>query len=228
MTRHRLQARGIAQARLAELFDEAGCPLCRQAAHSADRFIGSMLWERVSDVAFQRELVEARGFCGPHTTAVVTADRRQMGGTLGSAILEGTVLGGRLHELDEARRHRGRTRTKKLAEVRARPRCPVCAQRDVAVADAVAGLLETVEDPAWADAMGGADFCLDHLVLLMAEDDGSPAWRAIEDRQLARLQELRDRLAGFVHHSSHDRRHLRTAEEDAATGEAARVLGADT
>jgi len=228
VTRHRLRARGIAQARLAELFDEGGCPLCRQATRSVDRFIGSMLWERVSDVSFQRELAEARGFCGPHVTVVLAADRREMGGTLGTAILEGTVLAARLRELEEARRHRGRTRAKRLAEARVHPRCPVCVQRGIAVADAVAGLLETTDDPAWADALGRAELCLDHLVLLMTEGSGSPGWLAIEDRQLGRLHELRDRLTRFVHHSSHDRRHLLSGEEESATGQAARALGGDT
>ena len=40
-------------------------------------------------------------------------------------------------------------------------------------------------------------------------------------------QPLRERLVAFAHHSSHDRRHLRTPDQEASVDEAARVLGGD-
>ena len=215
-------------ARLADLFEGGGCPLCRHGERSAARFLESMLWERVSDVGFQRELVEARGFCPRHTHEVVIADRRHMGGTLGSAILFGTVLRERLRELEDARRHAGRTRGRRLEAARAAPTCPACAQCDAAVSDAVAGLIEVAADPAWSEALAAAPFCLDHLERLMIAGAGADPWRTIEDRQVARLRALADRLASFVHHSSHDRRHLLTEDELRAADSVEGLLGGNT
>jgi len=222
-----LPVRGISQARLADLFDAPGCPLCRHAERSTARFLESMLWERVSDVGFQRELVEAGGFCGRHTRQVIVTDRRRMGGTLGSAILFGALLGARIRALDEARRHRGRTRVKRIAATRATPQCPACAQGEVAVSGAIDGFLEVAAEAAWANALGSAAFCVDHLGRLMVAGASSDAWRSIEDRQVARLRELHGRLADFVHHSSQDRRHLRTDDEERAADEATALLAGE-
>jgi hypothetical protein len=228
VTRQALPARGIAQAQLAELLEAAGCPLCRHGARSVERFIASMLWERVSDTTFRLELVESGGFCDNHTRAVTLADRKHMGGTLGTAILHRAVLEARLTAVEEARRHRGRSRAKRLAAALVPARCPACVQRETAVADALAGLLELAGDPAWSNALVETPFCLDHLGRLIAAGGDSRPWLEIEERQLARLRELTTRLASYVHHSSHDRRHLLTDAERGAADEATRTIAGET
>ena len=47
-------------------------------------------------------------------------------------------------------------------------------------------------------------------------------------RQLARFEDLRRRLDGYAHHSSHDRVQLMTDEERGAADDATRVLGGDS
>jgi hypothetical protein len=53
----------------------------------------------------------------------------------------------------------------------------------------------------------------------------SDEWRAVEARQLVRVEALRARLESFAHRSAHDRRHLITDDERRAADEAAELLG---
>ena len=216
-----------ADARLADAIQGPGCPLCRQRTAQERSYIASILSEFVNDVAFRGRLDKARGFCEPHVHALVEADRRGSGGLTGPAILFHAVLRVRLREVIEANAARGRSRSKRVTEARAAPACPICA--DVRRADlvTVAGLVDLTADPGWAEAAASAQFCLEHVLALMATDPGTAAWSAIEARQLARLRELHDRLESFVQRSSHDRRHLITDPERASLAAAASLLGGD-
>jgi hypothetical protein len=89
---------------------------------------------------------------------------------------------------------------------------------------AVGSLIRLSADPAWADALAEAPFCLDHVVRLMREPRRPPTWDRIEERQLERLGQLAERLASFIHHSSADRRDLVSDDERASVDEAARLL----
>jgi hypothetical protein len=185
------------------------------------------LAEFVNDVAFRGRLDRARGFCDRHIHALVEADRRGSGGLLGPAILFQAVLRVRLREAANAHDSKGRSKSKRVTEARTPPECPICA--DVQRADLVttAGLVELATDPAWAEAAASAQFCLGHLLALMAADPGDASWSAVEARQLARLGELNDRLQSFAHRSSHDRRHSITESERASVTAAANLLGGD-
>lgn len=216
-----------ADARLADAIVGAGCPLCRQRSAQERSYIESILAEFVNDVAFRGRLDKARGVCQPHVHALIEADRRGSGGLLGPAILFHAVLRVRLREVMEAHGAKGRSKSKRAAEAAAAPVCPICA--DVRRADLVmvAGLVELTADPGWADAAASAQFCLEHLLALMAADPGTAAWSAIEARQLARLGELHERLDTFAHRSSHDRRHSITDSQRESVSAAASVLGGD-
>jgi hypothetical protein len=220
-----LPVRDLADARLADRVRAGGCPICRHRDDAASRFIDSMLWESVNDVTFRRELDSARGFCRRHTHDVLAADRRQSGGSVGSAILFGAVLAIRAAEFDAAQRTSGRARRRRLADAKVPPACPVCLEARRAEADAVPAVVRLSADPAWAKALALAELCIDHLLALLAEPDRPATWGEIEARQRARIEGLRGRLAAFAHNSSHDRRHLLTQDERAAADEAARLLG---
>ena len=73
--------------------------------------------------------------------------------------------------------------------------------------------------------MSAAPFCLDDLVSLWTVADGAETFEPVAVRQVERVSALRSRLQGFVDHSAFDRRHLLTADEGTAAGEAAELLG---
>jgi hypothetical protein len=220
-----LPVHDIADGRLADAFGLAGCPICRYATRSAGRFVEGMLDESVNDRGFRAELDAARGFCRRHTREVLLANRRHSGGSLAAAILFAAIARIRKRELDGISSERGRSRSQRITQARHAPACPVCAQAASAETTAAARLIELAREPAWAGAMGAAAFCVDHLMILMSRGGTSLEWRAVEAAQTARIERLRERLDGFAHHSSQDRRHLMTEEERTSADEAATLLG---
>ncbi len=219
-----LPVRDLADAPLAPLFGQGGCPLCARAAAIEERFIDAMLDESVNDVRFRGELDEARGFCGRHTPAVLERNRRTTG-SLSAAILFAAVLRVRLAELNDVRRA-GRGRSRRLAAAAAQPACPVCDRSRRGVTDATETLVRLSADPAWEAALARAEVCLVHLVALMAAAQRPPdAWARVEQAQVERLSALLELVDAFAHHSSDDRRHLLTDEERASVDGVARALG---
>lgn len=220
-----LQSRDLLDSRLAEIFAQPGCPVCQYRNRSARRFIAAILAESVNDRGFRRDLDSARGFCAAHIHAVLAADRRESGGTVAAAILLGAITTVRAHELEAAVSHRGRTRTNRLAAARRPPDCAACAESAAAEGHAVARLVDRTGDAGWSVALAAAAVCFDHVLALSIAGAAVASWAAVEERQQARIGELRDRLGLFAHHSSHDRRHLMTDEERRSADEGARLLG---
>jgi uncharacterized protein DUF6062 len=220
-----LTARDLLDSRLAEILAEGGCPVCRYRNRSARRFIAAILAESVNDRGFRRDLDRARGFCAAHTHDVLAADRRESGGTVAAAILFGAVAKVRGQELEAAATQRGRTRANRLSAARKPPDCPACAESAAAEGHAIARLVDRTADAGWAEAVGEAEICIDHLLALAMAGGAIPSWLPVEERQRARIAELRERLRLYAYHSSHDRRHLLTEEERRSADEAARLLG---
>ena len=219
----KLPVRSGADIRLADALDAPGCPLCRERDRAVAASLESILSESVNDVPFRLALDEARGFCPPHARAVLDADRKGSG-SLGAAILLRATLGIRLRELEAAHATGGRARSRRLREAAVPPACPLCQRVARTDADLVDGLGRMIDDPAWAEAVASAALCHAHLLALAARRSPSPAWLAIEDRQLERLRALADDLAGFAHASSHDRRHLMTDAHRASVDATADLL----
>jgi hypothetical protein len=220
-----LPARSLADVKLAQLLEGAGCPLCRQAERSAAAYIHAFLYESVAETRFRAELDRSRGFCRAHSHQVLAANRAGSGGTLGASILFAAILTIRGRELEVITGSRGRDRHKRAAEASRPPACPVCGTVDTVVATAIDGFHAQAAVDVWRDALVRAPFCLDHLVALIAHRPASEAWDGIERAQAARVGDIRDRLARFAKHSSHDRRHHLTEEERRAADDAAALLG---
>ncbi len=219
-----LPARTGADVHLAEAFGLPGCPLCREQARTQAAHISSILDESVNDVPFRQRLDAGGGFCGIHARAVLAADRRGSGG-LGAAILLRATLVSRLRDLDAAQEAMALTRRRRMREAARPAACPICARLAAADDIVVAGLVRLAEHPAWAAAAAGAPFCLAHVTRLMDRRSVPAWWGPVEARQLERLRDLRDRLDGFAHTASADRRHLRTDPQRQALGEVADLLG---
>ncbi len=223
-----LPARDLGTVRLAEMFAEAGCPLCHHRERAVVRYIEGFMYESVNDVAFRASLDSARGFCRQHTHDVLAGGRHLSGGMLGSAILFGAVMRVRERELRDVHDAGALSRGRRAQEALRPAACLVCAEEGGVDAAAVSSLVRLAEEPAWAAAIGQAELCLEHLAVLMAASGRPPGWSQIEDRQLARIEGLRLLADGFAHNSSHDRLHLMTTEQIAAPPQAAAFLGGET
>lgn len=219
-----LPVRTGADVHLADAVGRAGCPLCHERERQERAYLESILAESVLDVGFRTRLDEARGFCARHCQALLGHDRRGSG-SLGASILLRATLAVRLRELEAVHSDGGRGRGRRTAEARRPPACPACERVSASDDVLVEGLVALCADAAWAEAASQAPFCLEHLVALMDRRSAPAWWRPVEARQLERLRELRDRLDGFAHASSHDRRHLQTDAQRASVDEAADLLG---
>src|SRR3954452_7680842 len=150
-----LPARTGADVHLADAFERPGCPLCRERDRAEAAYLEAILAESVNDVPFREALDAGRGFCAPHSRAILDADRRRAG-SLGAAILLRATLGPRLRELEALHAAGGWSRARRAGAAPRPPACPVC--RRVAEADAavVEGLVRVTEDARWATAVAEA------------------------------------------------------------------------
>jgi hypothetical protein len=111
------------------------------------------VYEGINDVGFRKVLERSRGFCERHTVALYEADRDEMGGTLGAAILLESVLRNRLQELAGARTEPSRINRQRLDLAAAAPECPTCAAEDEGVKHAIERLLQRLDNERWREAL---------------------------------------------------------------------------
>jgi len=225
MTTAELPAHDLVDVRLSDAFSLGGCPVCVVRARSERAALDSIIAEHVLDIPFRADLERKRGFCRRHTRELIAADRRGSGGILGSSILYGAMLERRLELIRGVVGSKRRSRKTRLDLSRKRPPCLACEQGVSAVEVALGRLVQRAGTPGWADVIADAAYCVDDLLALWAVAADDVPFEPIARRQLARLEDLRTRLDGFVDHSAHDRRHLQTDHEAKAAREAAEALG---
>ena len=225
--RNEPRASDIVDMRLLEAMRTTGCPVCAVRVRAEQGMLDAIINERVLDRGFRAELERTQGFCRRHVAALVPTDRREGGGTLGSSILLAAVIDRRIGELRGAAGARGRDLRARLKAARERPPCIACQHGATAVETAVTRFAERTRDPAWAGALAGAALCLDDFVALWSHAGPDASFEPVARAQVARFDDLRGRLEGYAHHSSHDRRDLLTDDERTAADEASRALGGD-
>jgi len=224
---HGPAASDIIDVRLLEALRAEGCPVCVVRARSEKGILDTIINERVLDRGFRSDLERRQAFCRRHVAALVSTDRRETGGILGSSLLLGAILDRRIADLGTAVGSRGRDLRHRLKDARLRPPCLVCSQGATAVETALVRFAERSRDGAWAAVLAEAPFCLDDFLALWSNAGPERAFEPVARAQLARFGALSRRLEGFAHHSSHDRRHLLTDEERGAADEGTRALGGD-
>jgi hypothetical protein len=209
--RSSLPACDIAEMRLAEYVAAGGCPLCAARAQAEERLTDALLGEAVNDVGVRARLDRAGGFCARHTRLLPERERALRGGTTGSAILFGAIAEARAAQLRELAAASGRGLSRRAADARRAPDCPLCADVAAAGRAAIVTLGGRLADPAWAVALADASFCLADLFVLwevVARSDRSTleAWRPIAVAQQARVERLVVGARDAVAHSAFDRR----------------------
>ena len=221
------QATDIVDARLLDAMRVGGCPVCVVRARSEKATMDAIINERVLDIGFRADLERKQGFCRRHVAELVPTDRRETGGILGSSMLLSAVIDRRIDLVRGgigAGGHRLRVR---LRLARKRPPCIACSQGETAVATALGRFADRSSDAAWAAVLAATPFCLDDFLLLWQEAGSRRGFEPVARRQVERFEDLRRRLDGYSHHSSHDRLQLMTDEERTAADEATRLLGGD-
>ena len=221
-----LPARDLVDVRLTAAIELGGCAVCAVRARSERATLDAIIAERVLDIGFREGLEREHGFCRRHSAELLEANR-EASGILGSSMLFGAIVERRLAALRDALRVRGRARRQRLAAATQRPPCIACSQGASAVEIALVRLVQRSADAAWAAAMLEIPFCLDDFAALLLAAGDQPSFTPIAEDYLARLEAVRDRLAGYADHSAQDRRHLMTDDERAAADEAARLLAGD-
>jgi hypothetical protein len=174
-----LEAHDNVDIALSEELFKGGCPLCRHRVVQGRRFLRSLVYEGVNDVGFRKVLERSRGFCERHTVALYEADRDEMGGALGAAILLESVLRHRLAELAGAGAESNRINRQRLDLAAALPSCPACAAEDEGVKHAIERLLLRLDNDRWREALANSTLCLaDTVRLARAARSTRSAWRA--------------------------------------------------
>jgi hypothetical protein len=225
----RLTARDFEEIRLAEALERGRCPLCDARQEAAYAALRGLAREGATDRGLRDRMDQGLGFCQAHSAGLSKMELLQTSSQLATAVLLDAVLRRRLATLEKLVRADPSSWGRRLAEL-ADPRCPVCARMAEASGAAVGRLLALSSVPAWAEALGAAEICLDDLYVLWSaagagSDDVRRRWRAILAAQLARLAGLQKELAAFAHNSTVDRRHLITPEQQEAAAASIRFFG---
>jgi hypothetical protein len=217
-----------------EALAEPGCSVCRLALRAVDRFIASVSYEGVNDLALRAELRAGGGFCNPHAYRWL----REARSVLGTALIYRDVLTAAMQNLDpsDARRagvlgglRRSGTRSRPAAR-RASGTCPACrVQRDAEARylDALLELLVEAQDEVATALVRAGGLCLLHAERTLTRR-GPAAERALAATQaaLGRLVELLDEVIRKEDYRFRDE--PRSAAERAAPAQAiASAAGAE-
>lgn len=218
--------------RVADLVAGEGCPLCSGRAAAERRFVDAVIGEAVTDVGVRRRLDASGGYCTRHATLLPVRERHRRGGTLGSAILLGSVMRARLTSLDQAVADGGRRLVGRLEALRRPPGCPVCQDVDSSIGSMLTVVLGRLGDPAWVAELAASEMCVDDLLLtweVVARSGGRmiAAWQPVGSAQANRLHAVLDMADAYVDHSGHDRQAELTDAERVAVDGVVRALTGD-
>lgn len=218
--------------RVAEQLAAEGCPLCGWRSQSDRRFVDAVVGEAVNDTGVRRRLEASGGYCSRHVALLPARERERRGGTLGSAILLGSVMRARLAGLDEATSSGRRRLPGRVGLLREAPVCPLCRDVGSSVVSAVTVLIGRLHDPAWAAVLAESLLCLDDLLLLWdaaarSGDRALEAWRPVAASQSDRFRAILAVADAYVDHSGHDRQAEMTGEERVAADGLVRALAGD-
>ena len=139
--------------------------------------------ERVLDIGFRADLERRQGFCRRHVAELVPTDRRVTGGILGSSMLLSAVIDRRIGLVRDGIGSRGRVGSASGPGSPGRVRRASRARRASRLSGPPSdGSPGGRVDPAWADALGEAAFCLDDFLRSgtgRAPDASSNRWRVV-------------------------------------------------
>ncbi|HEY3476105.1 MAG TPA: DUF6062 family protein [Anaerolineales bacterium] len=199
--------------KLLEACREPGCPVCRLAQRSVERYLDSHFYENVNSPKWRDQLRASLGFCHEHAWLAV---EKRLGDALGFSIIYQDIMNSILRQLehDGSPRRAQRNWTelvgqlpeatrrliqKILPAITARKRCPACEHRDQVTRTILASLVKELHHAEVVDALEASEgICLSHLRLALEDVRDGPAAERLIAIQSAKLARLRTELAEFI------------------------------
>ncbi len=198
---------------LRDALDGQGCPICRLALRTVERFIDYLIYENVNDPEVRADIRDARGFCNLHAWQL-----RDNRGALGVAIIHRDVLetvmkqvkAGQyqantwLRSLNRVRTTLGATppseaTTELVTELAPRKPCLVCRIRDNMEAVYIRNLLAALDNPEIGDALrDGAGLCLPHFRQALQQVPDEATFTTLVEIQLNAWERLQHELSEFI------------------------------
>lgn len=182
---------------LIEACAKPGCPVCRLSLKAAQRYLDSVLYERVNDPGTRDGIRRARGYCNEHAWWMANSLIHQLGIAIIQQDMVDTIISAT--EMEPSRRNARRIAQKLERRLRSTAECPVCAHRRTMEDIALHALLAYIDDIDLAAALENSDgLCLVHFsrALDLVRDAGTlKQLAALERRTLTRL---RDELNEFI------------------------------
>lgn len=190
--------------RLMDLLRQPGCPLCRAACDTSERWLRALFHEQVNDIPTRQRLRRGGAFCHKHT-----AQALQIGDALGSSIIYADLL---RHALD-------------VFPSAWAPRCPLCDREAETVRDMLHVLWDHLpEEDVRALYRASDGLCLPHLAQALERARGADAdWLCTVERE--KMETLLAECEGFVSKSDYLQRRALAQGERNAWRRAARKLG---
>lgn len=191
-------------------YGQGQCPICALNDRDERRYIDTALYDQVTNVTWRAQIRDARGFCAPHTTRILTEGRSALGVALIADDLLKTLremLGappsdsggawGRLRgALAGGRRSAGAVRG-------TRP-CPLCLhlrhQTPVHVRSLLQDLATEAGRAAYADSLG---LCVPHLIGALEGGDPPEGLPFLVEHQQRCWDRLGDELQEFIRKSDY-------------------------
>ena len=188
----------------------AGCPICRLAYRTTDRYLDMLLYEAVLDPQVREKLKSSYGFCHEHVAMLHGRPGRSLGiALIYESILRrltGIVADGSLERGSLGDRLRGRAATGLPLANSLKPEepCPACTVQQNAERDYAALLVATIEDDRLASAYASGDgLCLPHLAMTLEQVTDEVTLKRILEPQVARYRTMLAELSEYIRKCDH-------------------------
>ncbi len=196
-----------------------GCPLCSLSEKWVNRYLRSVLYEKVNDLGIREALRRAHGYCNEHAWRLPQVSD---GPALGTALLYRSVLRQVSAELNSARfappangllnkargalQATGAAAANETGPLQPQQPCPACKHREAMTASALSGLAEALaaDDGRMLAALRkSAGLCLPHLRQALAAAQNRAAFEALVSLANERMDSLAQELDEFIRKNDH-------------------------
>ncbi|MEX2144458.1 MAG: DUF6062 family protein [Anaerolineales bacterium] len=169
----------------------SGCPVCRTAVVSVQRYLKSVFYEYVNDTGLRKRLHQSLGFCNLHAWQAVNQD---LGNSLGFAMLYESVINEVLNRRIKTNSHNNDARA-----LFPTGNCPACDAWDNAVDSFINLLVREFTNRSVVVALQESDgLCLSHLVQTLGRKKDWPGAAALLELHQEKLKDLQTELKEFI------------------------------
>jgi len=182
---------------LFQAFAQPGCPVCRLTVTSVHEYLGSLMYEYVTEPQTHMAVRAARGFCATHAWHILEQINAS---ALGIAILYEGLVRDLLNDMGEVRPDGGRRQVAQAADaLRPQGPCPACVHRATVEDHLLRNLLDYLGQSEFAEAFHrSAGLCLPHLRLALDLKGRTAAKASLLAIQQAIWAHLQGDLAEYV------------------------------